>query len=253
MKKLKLFCVIILSIFLCGCTATYNIDITEDTVVESFEFIETDSSKFDNILYSHTDVTYRSMVLENASWPTGSFYQKGGNPYEPVKMEGVEYYNQELINDGSSLGIKYNYAFKLDDYNDSNAVRSCFKNFSFGNGDTQIRIYANDASNCFYGYKALENIKIVLSTIYPVIEHNATKVENDKYIWDIKAEAAKNTKIEMNLSKDKNYKSENNNLIEDNSSMTFVIIIVIFVLAIGGIVLYLYVKNKNSSKNLVFL
>ena len=37
-------------------------------------------------------------------------------------------------------------------------------------------------------------------------------------------------------------------IIENNSSTTFIIISVIFLGILGGVVLYLYIKNKNSSK-----
>ncbi len=248
MKKYKLIYCLILSIFLVGCTANYNVNITENGVEESFEFTENDSSKWDNTIFPHIDLTYRTSVMDNANWPTGSFYQRGGNPYEPIKMDGVEYYNQELINDGNSLGIKYNYTFNLDDYNESNAVRSCFKNFSFGNGIEKIQIYAHDASNCFNARKMLENIKITLTTSYKVVSHNADKVEDGKYIWNIKAKDASDKKIEMTLTKDENYVGEDENILEENTYLTIVIVFGIFIILVGGVALYLYIKNKNASK-----
>ena len=247
MKKYKLIYCLILSIFLVGCTANYNVNITENGVEEYFEFTETDNNKWDVRLFSHTDITYRTIVTENFAWPTGAFYQKGGNPYEPIKMDGVEYYNQELINNNEALGIKYDYTFKLDDYNQSNAVRSCFKNFSFSNGNKKITIYAKDASNCFNGYKRLENININLTSSYKVISHNADKVENGKYIWNVDAKDASDKKIETTLTKDKNYVSEEESQNND-TYLTIIIAVGIFIVLIGGTALYLYFKNKNASK-----
>ena len=246
MRKYKLIYCLILSIFLVGCTANYNVNITENGVEESFEFTENDSSKWDNILFPHTDLTYRTSVMENANWPTGSFYQRGGNPYEPIKMDGVEYYNQELISNNESLGIKYNYNFNLDDYNESNAVRSCFKNFSFGNGKKTIQIYAKDASNCFNARKMLEKVKITLTSSYKVVSHNADKVENGKYIWNIDAKDASDKQIDMILTKDENYINEDEN--QNDNYLTIIVAIGIFIVIIGGAALYLYFKNKNASK-----
>lgn len=246
MKKTKLIYCLILSIFLVGCTANYNVNITENGVEETVEFTENDSSKWDDIIFPHTDITYRSSVMENVNWPTGSFYQRGGNPYEPIKMDGVEYYNQELISNNDSLGIKYNYTFALDDYNESNAVRSCFKNFSFGNGKETIQIYAKDASNCFNARKMLENIKITLTSSYKVVSHNADKVENEKYIWNVEAEDADDKKIEMILAKDENYVSEEEK--QNNNYLTIIFVAGIFIVIIGGAALYLYFKNKSASK-----
>lgn len=248
MKKIKLIYCLILSIFLVGCSVNYNVNITEDSVEESFEFTETDSSKWDTVLFPHTDITYKSSVMENANWPTGSFYQRGGNPYEPIKIEGVEYYNQELINDNKALGLRYNYNFKLSDYNGSNAVRSCFKNFSFGNGDKQIKIYANNASYCFQTRKMLDKVKITLTSSYKVVEHNADKVEKEKYIWIIKEKDASKKKIEMTLTKDKDYVAKDKGSVRNSSFLAIIIVIGIFIVLVGGTALYLYTKNKKLNK-----
>jgi len=245
MKKMKLFYCILLSIFLCGCTANYNINITETGVEENFEFYESDKEKFDNSIYAHTDYTYRKSVLENSKWPTGAFYQRSGNPYEPVKIDGVEYYNQELIDDNNKLGIKYDYTFQLDNYNESNAVKSCFEKFSFNNTDEIIKIYVKNASPCFETRKLLEKINIKLTSSYKVIKHNADSVKNNKYIWNIDSNNASSKVIDITLTKQEDIVITNNS---NNSYLTLIIILAIFVIFLGTVFTYLYYKNKESNK-----
>lgn len=248
MNKIKLLYCIILSIFLVGCTANYNVNIKEDTVEETVEFDEKDSSKWNSRIFTYNDMTYRMSVDNEMAWPTNSIYQQAGNPYEPVKMDGIEYYEKELINNSTSLGIKYNYTFSFDDYNNSNAAKTCFKNFSFGNGKTIIDIYAKDATQCFYNRPLLDKININLtSEKYKVISHNADSIKDGKYTWEINSKNASKKEIKMTLTKDENY-VENKNSIEKSSSFAIVVVIVIFIVIVGGIILYLYVKNKNSSK-----
>lgn len=248
MNKFKIMIGILFSIFLVGCEATYEVDIDDNVVTENFNFIEKDTSKYNSSMFSHTDITYQNMVNENATWPTGAFYQKDGNQYEPIKMEGVEYYNQTLIND-EGLGIKYDYTFNLDNYNESNAVRSCFKNFAFVNGEEKITIYANNASYCFNGRKMLDKVTIKLTTSYPAISHNEDKYDKNTktYIWNIKAANASNKTIKMELSKDLKYKpKEEKNIIEKESSSSVILIIFgIFAFIAGIIVLIVYRKNKK--------
>ena len=252
MNKFKIIVCILFSMFLIGCEATYNVNIDGNSVSEDVSFIEQDSSKYDTVLFSHTDITYKSSIYENAKWPTGAFYLKNGDPYEPVIMDGVEYYNQDLIDDNEGLGIKYDYNFTLDNYRESNAARSCFKNFGFGNGDKKISIYANDATYCFNGHKMLDKVTINLKTTYPVISHNADKFDKDNntYTWNVTTKNAESKIIKMELSKDLDYKPEKDSkvILEENNFITMIIAFAVFALVGGIIVLILYNKSKTTNK-----
>ncbi len=253
MSKCKVLICILFSMFLVGCEATYNVSIDGNTINEDVQFIESDSSKYDDVMFPHTDITYRSTINENANWPTGAFYLQNGNPYEPVKMEGVEYYNQSLIDDSTGLGIKYSYTYNLDNYVDSNAVRSCFKNFSFANGDEKISIYAGNASYCFNGRKMLDKVKINVTTTYPVINSNADDVDSstNTYTWNISSKESEDKVIKMDLSKDLDYKPEKieeENILNKNGTSTLLIVFGV-ALVIGGIIgIVLYNKNKKINK-----
>lgn len=249
MNKIKIFTCLILSMFLVGCSATYNVNIDGNTVSEKFEFSESDSSKWNEIVIAHTEITYKNSVYENYEWPTGAFYQKNGNPYEPIRMEGVEYYNQELIDDGNKIGIKYNYDFTLDNYKDSNAAKSCFKTFIVTNSNEKLNIIAKDASYCFNTNKMLDKVTVKLTTTYKVIYSNADSNKNNTYIWNIKSTDSNNSSIKIELSKDENY---NDKVEEDDfkNSSTFIILIGFgIVFGIGLIVfLVVYIKNKSVNK-----
>lgn len=253
MNKYKIIICILFSMFLVGCEATYDVNINGNIITENVEFVEKDTTKYDEILFSHTDITYKSSIYENANWPTGAFYLQNGNPYEPIKMDGVEYYNQSLIDDNTGLGIKYDYIFNLDNYINSNAVKSCFKNFSFGNGDKIISLYANNASYCFNGRKMLDKVSVNLTTTYPVISHNADKYNSNTntYTWNITTKNSNTKIIKMELSKDLNYKpekKEEKNVLEKGSTNVLLIAFGIFIL-IGGIIgIVIYTKNKNINK-----
>lgn len=236
--KKNIILIIVLFLFITGCDATYNIEIYNDKVIEEFSIVENNSSIWDRPIRSTEDEnsedtgeskTYRQLVKEEVSRNTQVFVNQGDT-----------YYKKELISTDNSLGLKYNYTYKVSEYKDAYLPKSCFKYFNFIEENQTYILSTSQGFTCFDFYKNLDNLKVVITTNHKVEETNADIVEGDSYIWEIDKTNSANKSLYLELHKTDyvfNYKNRVTYILLGSVLVAFLIFIVIIVL------------RRNSKKN----
>ena len=89
MKKILILLIALL--FVTGCSANYDIEIYNNEVKEKLEFIDTNSSNWDNeVQYGFT---YRELVQSSVDYPYPIFNSTVVDENDTIKLDGVEYYD----------------------------------------------------------------------------------------------------------------------------------------------------------------
>ena len=189
--KVKGLVVLISILFLCGCTATYDLKISDETITETITVTGENDNEVSSIkTYPMIDTAYISDAVETE---------------EHEKVPGVEYYDYKLQNNS----IIASYEFK-DRYADSHAANYCYPSFVFLEGDENSRINTTINFECLNYYPDLNKVTINIDVPYTVVRHNATKVDGTVYTWvvergesdaaiDIEYKAPKKEKTSNNL------------------------------------------------------
>ena len=195
MLRLSNRLVILLVIFLTGCTAKYNIKINnEKDIFESLDIIENDESKFDEKTEYLYDSTPREYLETDVKWPT-PVYDNSINPLEPVKLDNVKYYNKKDNSKKEMLNINYNYKHKIDNYKTAKIINKCYE-FELKHNNNIIDFKTVSDFKCFEEYKMLDNVEFNLNSSC-IVTGNFDSKEKHNYLWNIKDNI--NKKIEFKI------------------------------------------------------
>ena len=227
MKRIKLILLLIFSFLLCGCSATYRLNINKDGTVD--EKITLSESKSNLSSYTVSLSDYLNEELTN------------------IKNDGT--YSDYLLsvdtNNNDGFGTGERQYSSIDKYKkNSIIINEMFNNILIDvNGNiTKITFVASDNFKYFEDsslYDSLLNeVKIEINLPYKVVNNNADNIDDDVYIWNIKkGESLKNIEITY------------------DTSVTLldivpieVLILVSIIIIIGIIVFYIYIKYKMNSK-----
>lgn len=250
MKSKKIFFLIFLLLVITGCKATYNIDIYNDEVNEEFSFFEDDTSKWDSSSigkaeeygpseYVPSSKTYREKVQDELALQTQAF----------VGM-GEYYYKKTLLSSDTKLGIKYNYVYKLDEYNDSFIANSCFEYFNVvkddkdSSGNQRYILSTSKGFNCMDKYNNLDLVTVKFSTNHDVISTNSDRSENGYYYWDINKNNATNKSIYIELNVQEANTKEKNKIFNKTLLIVFIsVAILIFI-----VIIFLRKRDKRNNE-----
>lgn len=244
MKKKILL--LVLLVFMTGCSAEYNIEIYNNEVREDMEFVSTNSSIWDSIvLYGST---YRDLLDDSINYPYPAFYSTVVDENDTVRLDGVEYYDNKLISDPDKLGQKLKYhKFTLENFSDSSIVNNCYQYFNVIEDGDNIVLSTSLKNLCFYEYPILENITINLKTNHKVVSSNANIVDGYHYTWNIDKDNKDDAAIQITIKKDEYVFNYENELVK---KVMFFVLIIGIILGVGGIC-YFYFKNRNERLNKV--
>lgn len=172
----KIFILIIISIFISGCEATYTMSIEEDfnefTTLSTFNKDEFEAMKiyannrpafFDGGFAEEPDAGYK-----------GNFYD-----------DGTRFYDRKITD-----RIEYSYRF-YGNYDLSYIANSSVNEFMFANrrmedsNKYRYSLVASDFTGLFNSYRTLSKITINIKTKREVIHHNADSVKDNTYTWVI--------------------------------------------------------------------
>jgi len=240
----KILILLIFTFFLTGCNATYNIEIYNNQVKEDLEYVNNDSSTWDKkIQYG---LTYKELVNSSIKYPYPVFSSTMLDENDTIKLDGVEYYDNELISDNYKLGQKLSYQdFNLENFNDSSIIKKCYQYFNIIEEKDNIIFSTSYENKCFKEYKKLDNINIKLKTNHKVVDSNADIVNGYHYTWNIERKDKNDAAILITLKKDEyvfNYENEFIKKILLIGGITGIILVIS-----GGS--YTYFKNKRSKLN----
>lgn len=232
-KRLILLSFVLLS----GCSVKYKINIDKYMIEEDVDIIETDKSKFDKKNELLFNTTPRDYLNINLKWPTPIYQNQEINPYEPLKMENVNYYNKKDISTSDYIGINYKYRFN-NMFENSNILNTCYKVRLIENGDVLIFETLNDFT-CFDKYKILDDVEVEVNSKCEVLEANFD-YENK---FSITKDNYKNKKLYIKL--DCSEKQEKK---EINNNLNVIAIILIYLVACGLLVIILLSLRKKNNR-----
>lgn len=242
MKKIILL--LTLTFFLTGCSATYNIEIYNNQVKEDLEYVNTNSSTWDS--EAQYGFTYRELVTTSHEYPYPAFNSAVVDEDDTIKLDGIEYYENNLISTNDRLGQSLSYhGFTLDDFSDSSIVKKCYKYFNIIEEGENIVLSTSYENKCFEEYKSLDSITINLKTNHKVVSSNADIVNGYHYTWNITELTKDDAAIMITLKKDEyifNYENEFIKKIIYIAGITGIIVIIS-----GGT--YMYFKKKRTRVN----
>lgn len=249
MKKIILLLLLMLTF---GCSAEYNLDISEESIKEELIL----SSEISDAL---NNSEYYSEYLDE--YPI--YYDEEFLYYSPTeKIDGITYYDKNINNTEYGYRASYKANYTIKDYSKSRILNNAFENYNIG----------YDRKDKYY-YIVIQNLKIfnyndAISSIvvninvndYEVIENNANTINGNVLTWNFyKNDNNKNDRIILKYQVKENNNEEmqkpNNNInnnpsnnlpLEDNTNDLLLVISVLigFVIVVIGII----VINKKIHK-----
>lgn len=213
MKKILLL--IICLFCLTGCTLNYEINFGYTMIEE------------------HINATMDGNIYEIASSIDGDGFYLEKEIVEgniPSIKGFKDFYKRKIkVNNNSSV-VDLDYIYKYDEYENSYLLTRCFEKTYVKNTDDYLYVSLGGNFKCFKE----DDIQIKVSSMYDVVKHNANKVEDNYYIWDIKLADDEN-KVEFYISKEITEK-ENNKV-----SGWKIVIIILF----GIIGLFIFINKRK--------
>ncbi len=219
----KIFVLAIVMLFITGCTVTYDLNIEDSKVYEKVNL--------------NVDSTFNSRISELSKM----------KQYNHLSGNNTTYYNFSSAESDSGVKLSYDYQYNFENFEESRALSECFSAFNVLNDyeEETLRITTSNKFNCLnYNDEFVDSVTINIKTNHKVINHNADKVENDTYTWEIKSSML-DKPIDFTI--DRNPKDTT---VEDTIRDVGTLLIVIGIVAgIGVIVLiYLKIRSKNVNK-----
>lgn len=213
MKKILLL--IICLFCLTGCTLNYEINFGYTMIEE------------------HINATMDGNIYEIASSIDGDGFYLEKEIVEgniPSIKGFKDFYTRKIKVKNNSSVVDLDYIYKYDEYENSYLLTRCFEKTYVKNTDDYLYVSLGGNFKCFKE----DDIQIKVSSMYDVVKHNANKVEDNYYIWDIKLSDDEN-KVEFYISKEITEK-ENNKV-----SGWKIVIIILF----GIIGLFIFINKRK--------
>ena len=227
MKKKYL---IVLSLFLLtGCSATYNLEIKDDTYKETL-YINNDIALINEKIGNKT---YKQLIDEDIKRSLPVLNTTPGIFETDKVIDEYKYYKKEIVSDENNYGLKIKHEFNYEDYINATIPNQSYNSFDVIKNDDTVVITTDDKSYTFSFYEKLDEIIINIKTNNLVKNHNADKVKNNHYTWLIKRNDVKRVYFEFYPNKHVR-----------RPIVTFLLIIIPILLLVG-VIIYMTTKNKN--------
>ena len=214
MKKIIFMLIVLL--FLTGCTANYELQINNNKIKEKLTVLETNLELVD--------------IENDSGWTIRDSFESLLSKDE----FGVKNYTIKSLNNDEQLGIEYN-SQKLESLENANVLNLCYTNPTITVDKNIVKIKTGDNFECYDLYENLESVKVTFKTNHKVISTNADSKQGNKYIWNITEEGNKNIEITY-----------------DSSKTTFNIVVyvcifaAIIILVVLGYIIFRKIYKKNK-------
>lgn len=230
--KIKIFVLSLLVLVLTGCSASYDITINSDNIIEDLTVT----------IPKNTVTATQGSSLGNINVPLTQNTAAG------------EYYNSSLDEDNTNYYLNFNYTHTYDSFQQSYFATRCYQNISLEEDEDYLTLSTSEAFLCLKmeDGASIENATINIKTDFKVIENNADRVNDNVYTWDINENNYQNKPIYLQIEKieDNALASAGqavSDLVEEESSLGFVFIVVI--LAVLVLIVALFIKHKRGKVN----
>lgn len=242
----KIFLMLSILFLLSGCSANYEVNITQDYIndnIDIFSLNEEDSNMILN--YQEPLPAYINSILPE-------------NPEE--KYDDVEYYREtKTLDNNGYYHLNYQYTFNRDEYIDNNVINLAATNFYYTLKDNEISISASYFAKLFNAYANLDtvNIQVNVSNDYDIIGNSANQIIDNTLIWQITRDNYKTNSIFLRIRdksvdnnrppvNDNKEDSQNENNNEENFSNKDTIILALGALLIFVIMVVFIINIKNK-------
>lgn len=155
MKWFKYGFIVLLLLFISGCSASYNLTITDSYIDEDI-----------------------SAVFENNPDNLGLADMK----YYPLHYSDSILYDKEIDVKDGNIYFKLHYRYNFDEFKDADSYNIPFE---YRNVKNENNIFSIDCKN-LREFSAKVNFDIKIKTDRKVLKHNADSVKGNTYIWHVK-------------------------------------------------------------------
>lgn len=219
-RKFKFLFISIILIFLSGCTADYNIDISDNEIQESFSSVVYKSEIPTSNLEGVEADDQLTPFIQNDQYP---FL----NNYDII-------YDKNIVEEDEYRLVKFKYSYSPEDFINSNSLNKCFENINYSYDDN----YVFDLNGYFYCLYT-EKLNINVTTKNKVISNNADEVNDNTYTWHINSSNFDNVDIRLEIEK---------NTLKDKVNSYSLIVISIFIICtvLVFFIVLLYKRKKHN-------
>jgi Prokaryotic membrane lipoprotein lipid attachment site. len=217
MKKILIAFLVLL--VLTGCSSTYTLEINDDVLYENVE-LSIDESKIN----SHDNVENLD-ALKTAEIPS--------------TIDDKIKFTKKINTQGDITNIKLSANYTKEQYETSRALNSCFSNKIYLNEEDSLYIKVYGKYLCGYDEKGTTTIKITSKN--KVLQHNASYVKGDEYVWNINDKNKNDVDIYIHIGQKTVLETE-----ENGSSAVVYVVIGVVVLLVGALIFF--VNKKISEK-----
>lgn len=196
----KVIMLLLILTLLSGCSAVYNIEITDKNIKD--ELIINNYNKSE---WNSGNPSYKTLIDNNyKNFELAIDKDTPGYPEIHSKLKGYIYYNKELINTSDNYGLKFKYNHKFNDYTKTPLLG--FYNFAtIKEKNNNLIIDSGDTKGCylFDNYALLTDLTINIKSNFVVDNNNADEVKDNVYTWHITKDNYKNKTIHIEINKNK--------------------------------------------------
>ena len=240
MKKILL---ILLAIFMTGCTVNYTLEIKEGKINETFDAQETNPEKA--ALKNDGEMSFQDYVTIYKT--DGKIYSDYDVQYgEEGCSEECRYYKIDGIVDNNEIALILTDDFTFESYSNATIPNQYMPAFDVFYNNDKLSIEGKISEAVFDSYEILDEVNIKIKTEYEVLTTNAEKTGKNEYTWNIKR-GTKGEKLYITLNtaeKSSDTKSEENNKIK----ITILLIVLLAILCILFVAYSLFTKKKNINR-----
>lgn len=232
--KMKKIILIVLLFLATGCSVDYEL-----TIDDNLDFTENIAIQAENDI--------ESIQIEQDPWPIKAYYSDPDSGEYPEKLEGIEYYNNQLNLNSNLYQKKLSYTFSKLKFKDANSIKSCYEHFYVmeDSKENTITISTSPKFLCMEDYPSLNKVNIIINVNQSVITSNADQINQNQYVWTITPQNYESRGIILTFKK--SIQEENSNFEKENKKSSNIYlafgILGVFIIAMIGIIIY---KIKNS-------
>lgn len=213
----KILSIILLSLFLTGCSATYNINFTDDKIKDEIR-VYTDSNTVNNA----TNDTINSFSNKILEWERGH-----------------DHYSREVYTTDTLTGYLYKYDFNYDEYDAMSQIRKCYEDFDLTYNNQEITLKTSNKFLCKEYYEDVSDLTLTITTDKTIISSNADTKNSNTHTWYINKKNYNNKPLEIKISRQSSQKEQTKKKID----IKHLLVIILFILLI-----IVYIINKKEAK-----
>lgn len=216
---MKKFLLLICLLLITGCDVTYNLTVTDNSVMESSDFVYKKSNDNKKIVQDYYKGKYVS--------------------YYDMDLKTDNYYSKKKIDTLNKIGMNLSYNYKNEKYQNSSLFDQCYYKKSFIKGKKYIIIKTEGGARCFNkdNDELIDSLTINITSKLKAVKNNADKVKGDTYIWKLTQDNYNSKDIFIKFKRD------------DSNNVLLILLFAFVIIGFISIVIMGYIAIKNKKNN----